>query len=226
MQTGQKRLLSTKSDISRHDGRFRSFIGCMDRPKRRSSGPDVARRGLRPDRDDPPRVGRPRRHHPREQARLEQLPVAGRQDDHRGGRPGLPAARRLLLRPAQRGDRPVGRGAAHLPPGRQRRPDRRRAGRRRHPVPAAGGHRHQRGAGRDVPRTAGRRHLHHQHRCLPRPQAGRLRHAGRPDPAGAPVGLVRRRRQLHRQLGELRRRHVPGRQPRAVRPHRSTSPRR
>jgi hypothetical protein len=37
VQTAQKPLLSTNSDISRHDGRFRSFIGCMDSAKRRSS---------------------------------------------------------------------------------------------------------------------------------------------------------------------------------------------
>ena len=34
MQTGQKRRLSTKSDISRHDGTFRSFIWRMDRSRR------------------------------------------------------------------------------------------------------------------------------------------------------------------------------------------------
>ena len=37
MQTAHKRLLSTKSDISRHDGTFRSFIQCMERRPRRSS---------------------------------------------------------------------------------------------------------------------------------------------------------------------------------------------
>jgi hypothetical protein len=37
VQTGHKRLLSTNSDISRHGGRFRSFIGCMDSAQRRST---------------------------------------------------------------------------------------------------------------------------------------------------------------------------------------------
>jgi hypothetical protein len=37
VQTGHKRLLSMNSDISRHDGRIRPFIGCMDSAQRRST---------------------------------------------------------------------------------------------------------------------------------------------------------------------------------------------